>query len=126
MQLVRQGRNQCGQACVAMVLGVSLEKAVMLVGRKGLTSTRHLVQAIRSVGGSCGSHLVRMAKGRELPETAILLFNHPSGRSHWVVWHRKKFYDPHAGIFRNIPNYLQDSKLTSFLEIDLTSCRSVV
>lgn len=50
MKLIKQPENSnlCGQACVAMLLGISLEESIELIGKKGKTSLKHLKPAISS------------------------------------------------------------------------------
>lgn len=118
MKLVKQptGSNQCGQACVATVCGLSLEESLMIFCRKGATRTKQLIQALRQMGIACGDKLIRgFPKGC----SAILKFTHPSGRSHWVVWHKNKYYDPVAGVFRKVPRWLEPSRVTSHLKLIL-------
>jgi len=50
--------------------------------------------------------------------SALLKFTHPSGESHWVVWHKKKYYDPVAGVFRKVPRWLEPSRVTSYLKLE--------
>lgn len=117
MKLVKQptGSNQCGQACVATISGLSLEESLMIFRRKGQTCTKHVVSALRQMGITCGDKLIRgFPKGC----SAILKFTHPSGKSHWVVWHKNKYYDPVAGVFRKVPRWLEPSRVTSHLILE--------
>lgn len=136
MKLVRQPPNSncCGQACIATIFGVTLDEAIVAVGTTGKTSTRNLIDAVlalQSVGHhnwTCGSSLNR-TKSNPLPEkgTAICKFRLPASleigapRSHWVVYNNGKYYDPAAGVFRQVPDYLAKSKLTSWLPFYNTS-----
>jgi len=118
MKLVKQPTesNQCGQACVATVCGLSLEESLMIFRCKGATSTKQLIQAFSQMGIACGDKLIQgFPKGC----SAILKFTHPSGKSHWVVWHKNKYYDPVAGVFRKVPRWLEKSRVTSHLKLIL-------
>ena len=98
MKLVRQppGSNLCGQACVAMVLGRTLDDVRPLFRKWGLTRTKDLVQALKN--GSCypkAERLIRVHRGRLMPPVAICKFGWPGlWKSHWVVWADFKFWDP--------------------------------
>lgn len=119
MNLIRQprGSSLCGQACIATICEVSLDEACKMVGTKGYTTTKRLIQALTMMGMSTGSRLKR-----GMPESglAILKVTRFDGRSHWVIWKNGKFYDPAAGVFRGLPSYLQNSKVTSHLRIERT------
>lgn len=97
MQLVRQppGSNLCGQACVAMVLGRTLEGVRLLFDRWGLTRTRDLVEALIRGGATGLREFRRVRRGVSLPAMAICRFRWPGlWKSHWVVWAEGKFWDP--------------------------------
>lgn len=48
MRYVLQGQNQCGQACLAVLLGGKpLSEAVTLMGRRGYTRATHIDKALR-------------------------------------------------------------------------------
>ena len=104
-----QGSNLCGQAIVAMVTDCTLDEAIERVGKKGKTKTRDLVRAFNLSGIQNKGRLFR---GSPTCDSAVLSFRHPTGARHWVLWHKKKFYDPAAGVFREVPRWL---KLTSHL-----------
>ena len=46
MDLILQpvGSNMCGQACIAMIAGISIEEAVKAVGHRHSTKTREIVR----------------------------------------------------------------------------------
>jgi len=49
MELVRQpfASNQCGQACVATICGITLEESLMIFRCKGQTRTKQVIAALR-------------------------------------------------------------------------------
>jgi hypothetical protein len=99
IKLVRQplDSNQCGQACVATICGITFNEALMLFRQKGRTTTKQVVTALRSMGIVCGDRL-----RRGFPHSggsAILKFICPEGASHWVVWHLGRCLDPALGIY---------------------------
>ena len=117
MRLERQpaGSNQCGQACVATICDITLDGACMLTRTEGRTSTKQLIQALTHMG-MCPAQKLK----RGMPESglAMLKFTHPDGKPHWVVWENGKYYDPAAGVFRKVPNYLRMSRVTSHLRVE--------
>lgn len=118
MKLVRQpaGSDLCGQACIATLCNITLDEACMLVRTKGATRTKHLKRALRAMSVD---HDERRKRG-PLPQTALLYFQSKDrSAAHWVVWHKGKYYDPAAGVFRKLPRHLEDADLTSHLAIRL-------
>ncbi len=116
MKLVKQpiGSSQCGPACIATICGISLGESLAIFRSKGATRTKQLVQVLRQMGITCGDKLTR---GFPKECSAILKFKHPSGKSHWVVWYKNKYYDPVAGVFRKVPKWLKKSRVTSHLRV---------
>ena len=119
MKLVHQplGSNLCGQSCVAMVLGLTLKEVKPLFKVWGRTSTKDLVNAIRGFTTRdkrtfhVSNKLVRLKKGKPLPELAICLWRWPGlWCSHWVVWAEGKFWDPE-------PDGIIGGRMTSYLPI---------
>lgn len=115
MKLIRQpvGTNQCGQACVATVCGITLDEAIMLSRTKGRTKTKHLKQALHAQSVKHGE---RRLPGMPKEGSALLYWTSDKG-CHWTVWHKKKHYDPIAGVFRKIPNHLSEARVISHLPI---------
>jgi hypothetical protein len=112
MILVKQpeGSKLCGQTCLAMILEIPLEDAIVLVGHSKGTKTRELAQALKLWGLRTTGKLVRRPK---IPEYCIAKIPRPRGRNwHWVVYWEGKRYDPlgyESGASRYEPS--------SFLEI---------
>jgi len=118
MKLVRQPRdsNLCGQSCIATLANISLEDACLVVGTKGCTNTADLKAALDLLGIK---HAERRTRG-EPSDTALLYFQSKDRKAaHWVLWHRKKYYDPAAGVFCKMPHHLEDSDMTSYLKVEL-------
>jgi hypothetical protein len=93
------GSNLCGQACIAMLSGSSLNDAVRLVGKSGLTRTRDLVAAIRTgrgflMGVRCPDSLIRLREN-SLPRNCIVKASSPDRkRSHWMLIWKYVLHDP--------------------------------
>lgn len=103
--VVRQppGSSVCGPACVATVVGVSLETAVVAVGTRGATSARLLATALARYGYHLGraqcapygvlppsrpgvvAHLLRLNWGRPRP-------------THWALLRDGHVLDPAHGV----------------------------
>jgi len=116
MKLVRQpnGSNLCGQACCATICGITLDKACKDAGTVGKTFTRDLKHVLHTNGLATAPRRVRSWPKKD--ETALLFFQSEDRKeAHWVVWHKGKFYDPAAGVFRRVPGHLADADMTSHL-----------
>lgn len=113
MEVVRQpqGSSLCGQACVAMLCGISLEQAIKEFGSKGRTTASQLASVLVRHGYMTGSKAIRHYSRSvdDLPrKTLIVKFTSKQGR-HWVLYRDGKWYDPAVGVFRKVPKYLVDS-----------------
>ena len=119
MRLVKQpeGSKLCGQACVAMLCSITLEEAIEAVGSKGATTTKQLKIALEEHDVACGKRRVRGMPDKT--ETALLFWRNDEDGRHWMVWHKGKYYDPIAGVFRKVPNWLSNSRVTSHLKVEL-------
>lgn len=107
-----RGSNLCGQTCVAMLAETTLEKAILLVGKKGLTRPKDLIQALQKTGFLARGPVLRLASTTvALPENAILNY-HWKGRSngHWIVRWQGENFDPEGGTARG-------GRVTSYIEI---------
>lgn len=118
MELVRQKpqTNQCGQACLATIAGVTLEEAIAAVGKTGLTRTRDILYGASRLGLKGAARMKRL--GENWPEGTAMMRVVNGRRSHWIVWDGRKILDPAAGTFRKLPRYLQEgeARITSYLE----------
>jgi len=90
----RQNSNQCGQACVAMLVGCSISTACERMRRQSCTSTKDLVRALRANGLRVAPKLA-MWRREKLPHTAILKVKFADRTLfHWVVKLRNRIFDP--------------------------------
>jgi len=116
-----EGSNLCGQAVVAMLGNMTIDEAIELLGTKGRTTTKVIVEAVRALGFKCGDRLKRFSKYRGIPEFCIINvgFDKPRG-SHWVIWDGKDqlFYDPSFAYPVDAEIYMDyGGRITSCLEI---------
>jgi hypothetical protein len=124
-QWVKQpsGTKTCGQVAIAVIAGISLDEAIKVVGKKGCTTTKDLVKALRKLGFQCPDRCRKMPR----PPLAIAQLRTPERKSgwHWVVVDGDKFFD---GINGNADGNVMwcGSKMTSYLPItDLRACNGV-
>lgn len=118
IDLVRQPNNSnlCGQACVAMIAGISLSESIMLFNSRGETFTRQLYNALRKRGISCSDKAVRI-KNNNKPKLCIVLIHYAGCKdTHWCVWNNNKYYDPAYGIRKKLT---KGERETSFIKINI-------
>ena len=119
MRLVRQppGSNQCGQACVAMILGVSLQVAIALMGTKGKTRTKNIVGALRFRRVKCKGKLLRDKQGARWFAQRLAILKVTDGvNAHWVLLAGGRIYDPAYGIIDDWPP-VEGWRITSYLPV---------
>lgn len=103
MKLINQPElsSTCGQTCVAMIAGITLDESIKLFKFKGPTTTKQIAKVLRKLGFKCEDKLERFGSRFILPTDGIYLFklkynNKKGGRWHWVIWNGKEncWYDP--------------------------------
>jgi hypothetical protein len=100
VEWVRQeDRSGCGQACLAMLLGIDYEQAVELVGTRGVTTLPALRPHLLEAGYACAE---RLSPGHPEDRNCRALLRSvtkrgPDGRivrSHWTVQDWGRRFDP--------------------------------
>lgn len=112
------GSSLCGQTCVAMIAGITLEESISVFGKSGETETREVITALNKLGISCGDKLIRVKKGVDLPPCCIIVLHYdgaPMRHWHWVVYYGGLYYDPAESIGTG---YKAGVKITSYLPVD--------
>lgn len=113
MRLLKQTRlRNCGQTCVAMIAGISIEEAEKAVGKKGSTFADDLIVGLNKLGITT-KKLTRFAGNHLIPKTALLLCTKSSDPKwkHWAILHKGQFFDPNE--------WVSFDKITSFIEVDI-------
>ena len=113
VMLVKQSNDRnCGQACVAMLTGGSIEDVCKVMNTNGSTSIGQIIEALDVYGIKHAEKNVRLSKKNpNIPEIAILTVHFPE-YSHWVVYYKGTYFDPEFG---QSEEYTR-GKITSFLE----------
>ncbi len=116
MKLIKQKtKNSCGQACVAMIAGITLKKSIEIFGGIGRTTTKQIKQALKQLGIKTGNRRERISQNKLLPYLCIVFIRwSDNGRGHWSVHENGKFYDPYFGHIKKYDN----GKILSFLRIN--------
>lgn len=118
INLIKQpdGSSLCGQACVAMIVGISLNESIKLFNSKGATTTRKLYHALQKRGIFCSNKAVRI-KNDNKPKLCIVLIHYTGYKdTYWCVWNNNKYYNPGSGIRKKLD---ADERETSFIEINI-------
>jgi hypothetical protein len=94
MKIILQEKDShyCGQACLAMLLGISLKAAFKLIGHSKETKTKELVK-----------HFNHENLKRGFPTKTALCISRNNympakGNWHWIVFHKDHIYCPSHGI----------------------------
>ena len=118
MRRIRQraGSSLCGQSCVATAAGVSLDRAIEVIGHENGTETRELIAALNFLGIACDVKLRRLSRKRPvLPKRCIVSMlredTHPP-RGHWMLSWDGEISDP-DGAWPRVGKW----RITSYLEI---------
>ena len=108
IKIVRQPKSGlCGQACVAMLSGVSLNEVVKLMGSQ--SSLSKVVEALDYFGFAHSDKMAyNLKQDTKLPKCCII-----NTQSHLMIFYDGKYYDPSMGILEEF----HISKITGFLEI---------
>jgi hypothetical protein len=95
-QIIRQGDGKlylCGQCCVAMASGTSLDEAIIACGELGATTGQDLMNGLRLLG--LNVKWCRMFATQRIPEHCIIRRRN-SESSHWTYRYYDGLYDPAA------------------------------
>ena len=117
MNLIFQppGSSLCGQCCVAMAAGISLEESIKVFGHRHATRTKEVAQALNALGIQCPSQRLKPLTDRDSwPTRAIIKEIYGPTRkrkSHWILLWDGKVYDPD-------PHDAPGTKYSSYLGIE--------
>ena len=116
MELVLQSTFEtCGQACIAMITGKTIEEVIKDMKTSGSTSIGQLIEILDHYGVKHAQKNVRISKKNPVPhEYSILTVHTNEDYTHWVLLYDHKYYDPEFGL---IEGEYTHGKITSFLGI---------
>ena len=93
---------QCGQAVLAMVLGVSAEEIVEHLGNDRETTLREMKDTFRKNGVKISDTRISVRDKSELPPLCLLSLETPRCW-HWSLFCEGTFYDPEHGVMDDFP-----------------------
>lgn len=102
----------CGQAVLAMICGVSVEKIIDLCGTDRETTLSDMKCILDYYGIKYSYERNLVCKKEDLPKIALLSLETPKCW-HWSLYFDGIFYDPEYGILKDFP----PSKRRYFWEI---------
>ncbi len=103
----------CGQACVAMLAGVTVEEVISVMNNDKGTGKKDIERALNYYGISQAKTMTKADNASVLPNVCILKALLPK-YSHWILYCDEKYYDPEFGVTEEL---YQKAKIQSYLEI---------
>ena len=92
----------CGQAVLAMLSGVSVDKIFEIVKTQKETTLKDMKSALDTLGIAYKENRIEVAKKEELPSVALLSLETPKCW-HWSLYFEGIFYDPEYGVLDDFP-----------------------
>jgi len=93
-----KGSNLCGQAIIAMLGNISIQRAKEIMRKHGCTRTKDVIYALGKIGLKASSdRLLRIPKNWSKPKLCIVHIGFGDHwRKHWILWigDENCFYDP--------------------------------
>jgi hypothetical protein len=106
-----KGSRLCGQTCLAMLAGTSIQAVIAAVGKRGSTNVTDLARGLRQLGFDSASALTLVQEDQTWPDIYIAQVKYPKKRNwHWVLFANGALYDP-------CPNMRPGGRINAFLEI---------
>ena len=105
---------QCGQAVLAMVLGMEVSEIVDLLDNDRETTLKEMKQTFERFGVSVGRDRRQARDKGELPALCLLSLETPRCW-HWSLYADGVFYDPEHGVMEDFP----ESRRRYFWELTL-------
>lgn len=103
----------CGQACVAMLAGVTVEEVVAVMKNDKGTGKKDIEKALNYYGICQAKNMTKADNSSVLPKVCILKVL-LTKYSHWVLYYDGKYYDPEFGLMDKL---YHKAKIQSYLEI---------
>lgn len=103
----------CGQTCVAMIAGVSVEDVVKVMQNEKGTGKKDIEKALEHYGIPQAKTMTKADHSTPLPPVCILKVLLPK-YSHWVLYYHGKYYDPEFGLMDALYG---KARIQSYLEL---------
>lgn len=93
---------QCGQAVLAMLADITVDKAIELAGTERETTLKQMLSVVKICGIEIEQNRIAVQKKEQLPPICILSLETPKCW-HWSLYFKGKFYDPEYGVLEDFP-----------------------
>lgn len=93
---------QCGQAVLAMLLGVSARSVCLELQNERETTFREMRQTLEKHGFKLSAERKQAVAKADLPRVALLSLETPRCW-HWSLYSEGIFYDPEHGVMEDFP-----------------------
>ncbi len=93
---------QCGQAVLAMVLGMSADEIVRFLDNDRETDLKEMKSTLRHFGAWVSDQRVEVTEKEQLPKICMLSLETPRCW-HWSLYAHGVFYDPEHGVMNDFP-----------------------
>ena len=103
----------CGQACVAMLAGVTVEEVISVMKNDKGTGKKDIEKALNHYGISQAKTMTKADNTSALPKVCILKVLLPK-YGHWILYYDGKYYDPEFGLMDEL---YKKARVRSYLEI---------
>lgn len=103
----------CGQACVAMLAGVSVEEVISVMQNDKGTGKKDIEKALNHYGIRQAKTMTKADNSSVLPKVCILKVLLPK-YGHWILYYDGKYYDPEFGLMDEL---YPKARIQSYLEI---------
>ncbi|PKH51414.1 hypothetical protein CXF68_12305 [Tenacibaculum sp. Bg11-29] len=100
--------KKCGQACLSMVTGKSIDEVCTILGKKWSTCIESDLQTLLNKEGY-KTTLIRASgmKLKAIPNNSIVLLSYPNETRHFVLKSADKIYDPSVGVIDQMLAYIE-------------------
>lgn len=93
---------QCGQAVLAMLSGVGVDRIIELCGTERETTLKDMKRVLSQLDISFDETRCEVIQKEDLPDVAILSLETPKCW-HWSLYFKGQFLDPEYGILDDFP-----------------------
>lgn len=116
-----QPSSCCGQACVAMIAGITLDDSMKIFGTKGGTYAKNVIFALQELNVPCGDKLIRISKHKNKSDFCIVLVHAKEDEKylHWVVFENGTYHDPALGISSDVNGAYYNPLTDEWWEYDI-------
>lgn len=111
----RYRSKQCGQTCLAMITGKSIQEVCKDMNKYRSTSLfKDIAKYLEKQGYKVTKHTGRV-EFDEVPDNSVIRVTFPNKAGHFIIKHKGKYYDPAVGVVEEFNNY---RKITHYIKFN--------